>query len=164
MTKSLSQILWISILAISISACGLKKSKISESSTENLTHDPEITFLVLKITNTDSTKKSTIEMTDLTKSDGTLKPQIRDDFSRLPYRLEVKILENGKLIEDFTMEHPLFKQVEYYEENIPKSRFVSTQENSFLLRFQTHQNTPTEVEIRESLNGRKTDLLSTIKL
>ena len=151
---SLCLILLIASCAISNTATPANESSITNS--ENA-----IVFVVFKIRK--GPTKSTIEIVSNTKTIGTMKRQTENTLDS-NNALTIEISKGNKTFQTITMNHPLFKSVEFVGLDGKLGRKdVRLEEDTFYIRFQTKGET-TSLKIRETLSGTVSQEIANFKL
>lgn len=145
-------------LLTSLAACNTSKTSIIAASSPK----PQTVFALFKIENDSQQKKSKIQLKEKMKSDGALKDPYPADWSGSQY-LTFEISQKGKLVHAFKVEHPLYKHVEYAEEDDLKSKQLNLDQAEFFVRFQI-DNSDTFLKIYETLQGDDKIEILTIQL
>ncbi len=136
-------------------ACSTSKSSRDAASASK----PQTVFALFKISKDVQTNKSKIQIKEKMKSDGALKEPYPVDWKGSKY-LTFEIIQKGKVIHSFTIEHPLYKRVEHAEGNDLKSKQLDLNEEDFFVRFQI-DNPDAFLKVYETLQGNdKTELLT----
>lgn len=114
------------------------KAVQSERTSEMDVRRDAITFVTLRITAaTDRTESSTIEMVDKRTSPGTFKQATSQPYT--PDYLTIEYYENGVQVSSQTMEHPLYREVEYTDSTGQlQMKRVSLATSEFFFRVQQH--------------------------
>lgn len=137
-------------------------TKPTETTIHNSKEDA-IYFVVLRISKDSTQGNSIIELLNTTKSIGKLKKDIRNEIDSENY-LTVDVYEQEQLINTFNIVHPLYKNVEYLnEENTFTRKLIELNAAEFFIRLQMNDDSST-IKISETLGNSIQEKLLTIKL
>lgn len=147
-------------------SCGTKKDVVATNHSNTTEQDTtrvapnEIVFLYFRISNRGKDTTSTIELFKKLTKVGNIKSP--SSILGLKNLLIIDVFQSEKLAYSFTREHPLYKSVEFYSEiTHPEKKFVSLNQQDFVIRLQKKggvSNTVVISEIREGIE--KTKLIS----
>ena len=134
-------------------------SRKNDSSTN--TDSNSIVFVTLSIHKDSTNSKHIIELLSKTQSSGKIKNQ--NSFHSENY-LSIYIYNNNKLVDTMTIEHPLYKHLEYLNaKNTFSVKDTVLDRAEFFIRVQTHGNS-NEIRIFETIKNKTKNELTTIKL
>ena len=152
----------ISVCLLLLTMSGFSCSTSKANYAAEVSVKDEIVFVVFKISRDTIRQKTSIQVLEKIKSDGTFKGDVVSNWTSGNF-LTFEVYEKGKQIRNFTMEHPLYKGVEYAEDDIMISKQLSLTEEDFFIRIQT--TTPdTKLKVYETLDGKGKNELISIKL
>lgn len=143
---------------IMLSSCGGAKIN-NDKSTSNVSENTEaIVFLVFKMQQNDL-KENSIELISQTQVSGKMKAEPENIAAKENY-LSIDLYQKNRLYKTIIKEHPLFKHVEYPDENNHYvSKNIEVKEDEFFFRVQKNEQ-PIEIRISETLkNGTKKQLI-----
>ncbi len=149
------------ILSILFVSCNLYKESKNEAKNIQTNDTSNIYFLVFKISKDSISNKSKIELIKKTKIAGKLKEM--GEPSAYENYLTIDIFQNKQVARTVTIEHPLYKHVEYIDEN---GNFVAKnlelKKADFFVRCQLIGKLD-EMKIYETLKSKAKKNLTTIK-
>ena len=122
----------------------------------------KIVFLVLRISKDSLQGENLIEFVSLIKKDGKMKNEMQDKIDSENF-LTLDLYEKNKLMRSITIEHPLFKQVEYEDDDVLTSKSVELDKTEFFVRLQVNGDL-NRIRIWETLKNAPRKELSTIEL
>jgi hypothetical protein len=150
-------ILLVSLFTVLSSCSGVKINNDKNSS--NISENTDaIVFLVFKMQQNDQ-KDNSIELISQTQVSGKMKAEPENAAEKENY-LTIDLYQNNHLFKTIIKEHPLFKHVEYPDENNQYvSKNIEVKEDEFFFRIQKNGQ-PIEVRISETLkNNIKKELI-----
>lgn len=150
--------MWNSLFFVFMHACSTSKLNQSEATQPK----DEIVFVVFRISHNTVKQKSNIEVLDLVKTDGTFKEDYDSDWDYGDF-LTFEVIEKDKIVRHFTMEHPLYKRVEYDEDGEMKSKNLKLTQEDFFIRIQAKM-PEIKLKIYETINSVGKKELATIKI
>ena len=150
------------LLSILLISCGVPKK--NEPHQENTTSVDEnaLVFVLLKINRDSIQQKNTIELISKTIASGKMKDGFQNQSKSENY-LTIDQYAQGKLVKTFTIQHPLFKQVEYSDGNNLTSKTIELDSANFFIRLQL-SGSSNKIKISETLKDTPTRELTTLKL
>ncbi len=151
-------------VSLLLPGCISKKPSSEGTKTEISAGKNQIAFVILTIQNKDEKQASKITKQEIIKTDGKLKENPNTDFSAAPYHLSCELIEKGKVVHSFSIEHPLFKNIEYYDDDGPKTKFVRSEEQEFSIRLQFTEGNSSELKIYETIDTGRRQNIATLKL
>lgn len=129
---------------------------------ENIESDT-IVFAVLNIHKNSTDSKSTIHLVSKTQTAGKLKTQNLNPVHTDNY-LSVYVYNNKKLIDSMTIEHPLYKHIEYLtEDDTFAVKDTILDQSEFFIRFQTIGKS-NELRISETIKNKTAKEQTILKL
>jgi hypothetical protein len=143
-------------------SCTPAKKMINQEYDDLQTNKDEIVFLVLKIRKDSVLNMNVIEVVDKIKVEGKVKNNDEENGIYENY-LAIQVYEKGTLIQTMKIAHPLFKSVEYAEENILTSKTILLDEQEFFFRLRAKSGL-TQVKIHETIKNDLSKELITIQL
>ena len=160
-TTSLRIILFFILAVLFLSSC--KCVQKSRSDISNTQYPDSICFLVFNINKDSTLNKSNINLISKIKTEGKIKSENQDNINSDNY-LTIEVFEAGKLINTITINHPLYKNIEYVDDNNElKSKYIELEKNDFFIRLQQNA-ASTKIRISESLKNKEKQELIIIKL
>jgi hypothetical protein len=139
------------------SSCRVAHPQQDNSAAEVAESPETILFLVFKM-GKNSGGKSSITLISKTKAAGKLKKGSEKPVFSENY-LIVDLLQNNKPTETLRINHPLYKVVEYVDDdNKYKSKLIELDQQEFFFRLQV--NGEAKVRISETVKNTKTELLT----
>jgi hypothetical protein len=121
----------------------------------------QIIFLTMSIADAPHQGVRTITVQDLVKTPGTLKTSLARSFQNRPH-LSCILYAGSLRLDSINLEHPLFKQVEYVnEQNQLHQKAIKLDQAEFYIRFQPAR--ADQLKIEERLPGTQPKTLLTIK-
>lgn len=155
-------VLWV-VLSILMSSCTVARKMESDNSQVQQKDRDAILFLVFKISKDSVQDKKIIKLISNTESSGKLKPQAQLAADYENY-LTIEVFEQKRLANTIIIEHPLYKNVEYVnDQGMLETKHVELDQAEFFIRF-LMTGTPTTIRISESLKGNAIRELETISL
>lgn len=153
--------LFLIFMILPIVSCG--SAPISEDRISTLESDADgIAFLVFKMTKGSQSVKSDIKLLSKTQTTGKIK-NIADKPNSNNY-LTIEVFDNNTLFQTVFVNHPLYKTVEYADENNKlASKNVTLDEAEFFVRLQTKSGR-TKVRIYETLKNTNKTIVATLKI
>jgi hypothetical protein len=152
---------YLLLLVLLFLCCGTPKSKYEHSEITTKSSADEIVFVVFKMRK--YYNKNTIEIISTTKATGKMKADLNRPIDPENH-LTLEILENNQIVKTLRIEHPLYKSVEYLNENNQYiSKQVTADEGEFFIRIQKKA-LQTKVRVLETLKGKTKNELQTFKL
>jgi hypothetical protein len=149
------------LLTLSFASCAISNTAIQPSEIPAKNSENAIVFVVFKIKK--GQINSTVEVVSNTKSSGTMKRQTENTLDS-NNSLTIEILKDNKVFQTITMNHPLFKSVEFVENNGQfNKKQVELEEDTFFIRFQT-MGVATSIKISETLTDVAKKEIANIKL
>ncbi len=153
--RTLSVILMVTMIGF---ACSTPKV----NQTIEATDKPEIVFVVFNINRDQVKQKSSLQVIEKIKTDGTFKDEVESHWTSGSY-LTFELYENERQIRKFNMEHPLYKKVEYPEGENMSSKQLELTEAEFFIRIQiTKPNT--KLKVFETIDDHVKNELASINL
>jgi hypothetical protein len=150
-----------------LSSCTLARETKTNSATVPSNPAPvegnekSIVFAVLNIRKDSTTSKSTVELVNVIQTAGTIKTKKSDIHENY---LTIFLYNNSKLIDSMTIEHPLYKHVEYQDDkNTFSAKEIELDSADFFIRMQVERKS-SEIRIFETLKNKSKEELNTIKL
>lgn len=140
-------------------SCTPTKQIESNKNTENNT----FLFVLLSVSKDSSSTKNNVVLLNKTQNPGKLKSK-NNITSHSENYLTINVFNENILIDSMTIEHPLYKHIEYLDENnsfAVKDTLINNAE--FFLRLQT-KGTKNEIRIFETLKNKQREKLTIIKL
>jgi hypothetical protein len=150
-------------LSVIILSCGT--SKLSDTGTIEQTEKESntIAFVVLKLRNDPLHGKNVIELVSIRKSAGVFKNH-ESQSEGFKNSLTIELFKNGSRIHTQTIQHPLYKTIEYMDENKAfKTKDIELKEAEFFTRLQIRGN-GNELRIFEKLQDTPPQKLLTLPL
>ncbi len=143
-------------------SCNPKKNFTEKETSIQQQEKSQIVFLTLRISKTlDSNNK--VELLKTFKTDGLIKKKFESEINSENY-LTLELYSNNKLENTKKIEHPLFKEIEYYDDtNNIKKKSVVLNSSEFSVRLQTKKPN-CSVKILETLNNISIKELITLKI
>lgn len=137
-----------------------KNTKISNDSAQNNSEN-FLFFLNFTIKSENSNTNSVIELLDKKVQKGSFKSQKNDTFENM---LIFDLYENNILIKSYSIEHPLYKNVEFVDDNNNlKTKSIKLTTAEFFIRMQTnHQKN--SLKIFEKMSKNEKLLIKTLTL
>jgi len=154
--------LFLIFMILPIVSCG--SAPISEDRISDLKNDPDgIAFLVLKMKKDSQSAKSDITLLSKTQTTGRIKNSADKPNSK--NYLTIEVLDNNVLFQTVFVNHPLYKTVEYTDENNQlTSKSITLNEAEFFVRLQTKSGR-TKVRIYETtLQNNDKNIVATLKI
>lgn len=149
----------ILLLLLVLASCSLTKQNESNKNTES----NSIVFVVLCIHKDSNNTKHIVELVSKTQSIGKIKNQNKNTFHSGNY-LTIYIYNDKNLIDTMTIQHPLYKHIEYLDENNTFAvEDTLVDKTEFFFRIQTQGNSNT-IRVFETLKNKPREELITIKL
>lgn len=147
------------LLLIVFSSC-----RVTREDKESDNGDPNsIAFVVLSIRRDSAHANSIVELLSKTQSAGEIKDKNKNALEFANY-LSIVIYNQGKILDSMTIEHPLFRHIEYLDDNNNFSvKDITLDKAEFFFRFQV-RGSSNEIRILEKLRGSTKKELATIKL
>lgn len=154
--RRLSKVFWGLLIWLSCLSCG--SSAMKSVSSERQTSKPTeskivfVSFLISKQPN----NESKVEKISVTESPGKLKKNTEPKSAFENYlTIEITGPEVPKQV--FNIEHPLYKTVEYVNDNHQlTSQYVETDQADFFIRFE--KTGPVQIKVSETRNKQKIEL------
>jgi hypothetical protein len=141
-----------------VHSCGVSSSKALNQTQMDSTANFKIAFLYFTIQK--GTNKSQLNLTKTLIREGMLKPVFNK--TNLSNYLHIALLQNGKQVDSFNIEHPLYKNIEFINENHqPEAQFVQLDSATFVLRMQINVAKTNELTIFEQLKGKPANKIYT---
>ncbi len=148
-------------LILLIASCAISNTPTPANESSITNSENAIIFVVFKIRKGQT--KSTIEIVSNTKTIGTMKRQTENTLDS-NNALTIEISKGNKTFQTITMNHPLFKSVEFVGlDGKLRRKNVLLEEDTFYIRFQTKGET-TSLKIRETLSGTVSQEIANFKL
>lgn len=145
-------------LLLGLNCLGCGSSAMKSSSSEPKTSksaESKIVFVSFLISKQPE-KSSKIELLSVTESNGKLKKNTQTNVSSNDY-LTLEITSNQSAKQIFKIEHPLYKTVEYVnDQHQLTSQYVETDQADFFIRFE--KTGPVQIKVSETRNKQKTEL------
>lgn len=141
-------------------SCSAARQVPAAETTANRVAKPKILFLVFSISEDTVQKKTTLILQSKVEKEGDLKQPGRSE-ELFPNYLTVEYYEEDRLKSTFNLEHPLYKNLEYFDGKEMVSRFVKLEKSEFFIRLQTHSENGKIVVYETKGNSPKTKLLTT---
>lgn len=153
--------LLISFFTLLSSCSGAKFN--NDISTSNVSENTDaIVFLVFKMQQNDH-KENSIKLISQTQVTGKMKAEPENTAEKEHY-LTIDLYQNKRLFKTIIKEHPLFKHVEYPDENNQYiSKNIEVKEDEFFFRIQKNGQ-PIEVRISETLTNNTKKQLINLKI
>lgn len=149
------------LLLLSIFLTSCTSTKLIEDAPINYS-EGVIYFLVFNISQDTALKNSTIHLTSKINSVGEIKNNFQEHIDSENY-LKVEVYDKDLLINTIIVEHPLYKNIEYFDEEKLSTKFIELDSTDFFIRLQI--NSPSNViNISEVLNHSTPVELLKIKL
>jgi hypothetical protein len=124
-------------------------------------NEKPIVFAVLKIKKDSATAKTNVGLVSIIETAGTVKAKKHNLYENY---LTIFLYNNSKLVDSLTIEHPLFKHVEYLDDmNSFRAKEIELDSAEFFIRMQLERNS-SEIRIFETLKNKSKEELNTIKL
>ena len=121
--------------------------------------NPKILFLVFSIEKDSVQKKTSVSLRSKVVKDGEIKQEPKGD-ELFPNYLSIEYYENNKLKSSFNLEHPLYKNVEYFDGKELVSKYVELNQSDFFIRLRSAGESGIIVIHETKGNGPKTKLLT----
>ena len=152
------KVLFLVTFLTTLSSCGSAKINTNESTSNPLDNGDAIVFLVFKMQQ-NSEGTNSIALISQTQTAGKIKGESEMAIAPENY-LTINLFNNNRLYKTIIKEHPLFKHVEYPDENHQLvSKNIELKEDEFFIRLQKNS-IPIQVRISETLKNKpKKDLL-----
>ena len=145
-------------------ACKTHKNLLADElqpqNVESKPHEITTYFFEMRIDPVNSEKQ--IELTDKVKGSGILKPgnYVKPRFT--PY-LIAKIYNDSSLVEEIYLEHPLYKHIEYVnEEGGLEYKYVELESGDFSFRLQSSKYPAARMELSEYIDEKQIKKLYTL--
>lgn len=123
----------------------------------------KILFVVMRITRDSLSGKKVITVLSKTQTSGTIKKEYSDHADAENY-LTVDLFDGEQIVTTITMEHPLYKQVEYADStNVLISKKIVLDKADFFIRLPIHGNASL-IRISETLKNKARQELTIIPL
>jgi hypothetical protein len=136
--------------------------KATANSDKKITTDG-IVFLIFKIIKDKNSDKNKIEYIKNIKTSGSLKNNYTESINS-DNILTIEIYRNDILDQNISINHPLYKNIEYLnEDNTFARKEVISEEEEFSIRI-SNRNSKTIIKISETLKNNKKQQLTTLKL
>ena len=145
------------LLAVLWSSCRASKTPETVQKEKD-----EILFLVLRISKDSVQKKNVIELVSQKKVEGTIKDNDQSSGEYENY-MTIEYFRQNKLAKIIVLEHPLFKRMEYPENNVLISKSLDLHREEFFIRLQI-KGISNQVRISETLKGNNRRELITLDL
>jgi hypothetical protein len=138
-------------------SCGVAKSPIEGTPTKQEQPTDYIVFLVFKMQKETDTNK--ITLIDQIIKPGIMKSEPEATIDSDTY-LSIDLFQNNKLLKTIKKEHPLYKHIEYTDDNNQlTSKNIEVEQDDFFIRIQK-KSFPIQVKISEVIkNNLKKELL-----
>ena len=141
----------------------LASCSINNQIESNTSESNSILFILLRISNDSNSTKHKVELLSKTTSVGKIK-KVNDNAFHSENYLTIQIFNNRKLIDTRTIEHPLYKHLEYSDANnslAAKDTIIDNAEFFFRVQAQGNKN---EIRVFETLKNKQKEELAIIKL
>ncbi|HUH74703.1 MAG TPA: hypothetical protein VLZ75_09865 [Chitinophagales bacterium] len=149
------------LLLLSIFLTSCTSTKLIEDAPINYS-EGVIYFLVFNISQDTALKNSTIHLTSKINSVGEIKNNFQEHIDSENY-LKVEVYDKDLLINTIIIEHPLYKNIEYFDEEKLSTKFIELDSADFFIRLQVN-NPSNVINISEVLNHSTPVELLKIKL
>lgn len=147
------------ILSLFLSSCTWARQTDRAALTENADH--ALLFLVFKIRKNAGQDGSSIELLSKTQGAGKVK-QIKTSLPAANHFLGIDVYRENKVVYTMTIDHPLYKRVEYADETGKlASKDIELDEAEFFIRMPVQGDA---VKISETIRPGAEKLLTKIKL
>ena len=137
-------------------------NKLTEDTTTVAVNESKIMFLVLTIFNDSIKDENHISLISKSASSGKIK-QVDESAITSENYLTFKVYEKNKLVTTVVKTHPLYKDIEYQNDNHELStKHIELKKEDFFIRLQI--NSPSVLKIFEKRKDKPEQLLTTIDL
>lgn len=146
--------LFFTLFLLFVLSCSGLHDKTHTSSKSETEQKNELLFIVFKISKGTNHQESKVTLVQKTKSKGKMKTEL-DQSPSTPNYLTIALYEDSLLKKTLLLPHPLYKQVEYLNDNNQYSaKEIELEEDTFFIRlpndlkikkiiiFETLRNTP----------------------
>jgi hypothetical protein len=154
---------WLLYCATLISCVTTKQTASPEVSVAENSSEDVIVFLVLHIKKDEGTKQNIVKLVSQTKNAGAIKRDKAQELAPSENYLTLHVYEKNQEVNKITVEHPLYKHVEYFEDNQFKTKDIALDESEFFVRIQA-TNHCDKVVVWETIKNSNPKELTTIKL
>ncbi|MDR0927995.1 MAG: hypothetical protein LBO69_09580 [Ignavibacteria bacterium] len=160
--KKLINILLLASIFIAILACMSPKDISNNEQNNAIIGEEQIAFITFKIYKDAAKNTNAIQILNKNIVAGSFKKDESDAINYDNY-LDFQIYENGKLVGSIKIEHPLYKFVEYFDDNEFQSSIIKLDEQDFFIRLPIKSNL-IQIIIIEKLQDNAPNELTTINL
>ena len=160
------KILLILVITLNNFSCISKKGFTENKQIHISAEKNEIVFLffkIFKIFKNSNSIKNQIELIKTLKKDGIIKKDFETEINSENY-LTIKVYTNNQIVKIFKINHPLFQEVESFNENnVINKKIIELDSQEFSVRIQT-KNSNSSTKIFEKIKDKPEIELLNIKI
>lgn len=133
-------------------SCGVNKYELQTEVEQVELHANQIVFFIFRIDKNADTDKNQIKLLNTIRKVGLVKKDLKSGITSVNI-LTIRVYYNNQIIETIQMNHPLYKEIEYFHEsNVINKKNIESNSEDFSIRLQI-KNSNSIIKIFETLKN-----------